>query len=168
MGPLPRYTADTYCVILCSQNCFVASNSLLSIISGVISCRLRGCASQSESHQATVYGHVFMLVRKCIFYIETAFLTNISRIQKTLCLISHPLGFSCFRSVEGVMFMDQFLCLFAPGFIEHLTCPPVPGSGDLLVTQLDAAVALRAFSLGMLYGVHHLLTFSASGLLAVS
>ena len=87
-GPLPRYTADTYCVILCSQNCFVTSNSLLSISSGVISCRLRGCASQSESHQATVYGHVFMLVRKCIFYIETAFLKNVSRILKILCLIS--------------------------------------------------------------------------------
>lgn len=109
---LPRYTADTYRAILCSQNCFVASNSLLSIISGVISCRLRGCASQSESHQATVYGHVFMLVRKCIFYIETAFLKNVSRILKILCLISHPLGFRCFCSVEGVMFTDQFLCLF--------------------------------------------------------
>ena len=66
------------------------------------------------------------------------------------------------------MFMDQFLCLFAPGFIEHLTCPPVPGSGDLLLTQLAAAIAVRAFSLGMLHGVRHLLTFSASGLLAVS
>jgi len=44
----------------------------------------------------------------------------------------------------------------------------VPGSGDLLVTQLDAAIVLRAFSLVMLHGVHHLLTFSASGLLTVS
>lgn len=101
VGPLPRYTADTYCVILCSQNCFVASNSLLSIISGVISCRLRGCASQSESHQATVYGHVFMLVRKCIFYIETAFLMNISRIKKNIMLDFPPPGLQLFPFCWG-------------------------------------------------------------------
>ena len=78
LGRVPFH--ETQLTLICSQNCFVASNSLLSVISGVISCRLRGCATQRESHQATVYGHEFMLVRKCTFYIETAFLMNISRI----------------------------------------------------------------------------------------
>lgn len=66
-GALPRNTADTYYVIHCSQNCFVASHSVGSIISRFISCRLRGCTSQSESRQANAYGNLFMLVWKCIF-----------------------------------------------------------------------------------------------------
>lgn len=95
VGLLPRYTADTYCVIHCSQNCFVASNSLVSIISGFISCRLRGCTSQSESHQANVYGNLFTLVWKCIFFNwNFTFLKYISRILRTLCSFFFSLCFN--------------------------------------------------------------------------
>ena len=84
---------------------------------------------------------LFMVTCLCLcgnafFYIETAFLKNVSRILKILCLISHPLGFRCFCSVEGVMFTDQFLCLFIYSNIHWApdVSTLVPGSGDLLVT----------------------------------
>lgn len=108
---------------------------------------------------------LFMVMCLCLcemdFLYWNCFSKNISRILKTLCLISHPPGLQLFLFCwGGRCLMDQFHCLFIYSNIHWApdVSTLVPGSGTSW-WQSDAATALRAFSLVMLHGVHRLLTF---------